>query len=101
MKVPEATRARMFLIARKSARTRGPGGLPPVSRYLKNPPATPRPDHVEPSYIAHRMGAILPIRHSSEAGLAQVRHALVIQNFFDLKRIANPAPAMAAIETAM
>jgi TolB-like protein len=33
--------------------------------------------------------------------LAQVRHALVIQNFFDLKRIANPAPAMAAIETAM
>jgi len=33
--------------------------------------------------------------------LAQVRHALVIQIFFDLKRIANPAPAMAAIETAM
>src|SRR5216684_3078174 len=32
--------------------------------------------------------------------LAQVRHALVIQFFFDLKRIANPAPAMAAIETA-
>jgi hypothetical protein len=33
--------------------------------------------------------------------LAQVRHALVIQYFFDLKRIANPAPAMTAIETAM
>src|SRR2546429_8483175 len=33
--------------------------------------------------------------------LTQVRHALVIQKFFDLKRIANPAPAMAAIETAM
>jgi hypothetical protein len=39
---------------------------------------------------------VAPMEH-----LAQVRHALVIHFFFDLKRIANPAPAMAAIETAM
>src|SRR5260370_30233975 len=38
--------------------------------------------------------------HLKRHRLAQVRHALVIQFFFDLKRIANPAPAMAAIETA-
>jgi len=48
-----------------------------------------------------RRGIDRDVRRVASSTLAQVRHALVIQDFFDLKRIANPAPAMAAIETAM
>ena len=59
------------------------------------------PIPLDPEIVHEKEEMLVELRQVRERTLAQVRHALVIQDFFDLKRIANPAPAMAAIETAM